>query len=85
MNWGALLGWVAVHNEIQSGLNVVVPLYSAGVTWTLVYDTIYAHQDKQDDAKLGLGSTALSLGDGRLARVIRLLRLQPQGSEVGVV
>ena len=58
-----------MHNEIQSGLNVVAPLYSAGVAWTLVYDTIYAHQDKQDDAKLGLGSTALSLGDGSLARI----------------
>ena len=34
----------------------------SGVTWTLVYDTIYANQDKEDDAKLGLKSTALTFG-----------------------
>jgi 4-hydroxybenzoate polyprenyltransferase len=69
-NWGALLGWVAVHNELESGLAVVLPLYAGGVAWTLVYDTIYAHQDKKDDALLGLGSTALTLGDGDQARVV---------------
>ena len=67
-NWGALVGWTAVHNELESGLAVVLPLYGAGIAWTLVYDTIYAHQDKRDDAKLGLGSTALSLGAGSTAR-----------------
>ena len=67
-NWGALLGWVAVHNELQSGLAVVLPLYAAGISWTLVYDTIYAHQDKHDDSVLGMGSTALTLGDGPGAR-----------------
>ena len=41
---------------------MVAPLYGSGVTWTLVYDTIYAHQDKHDDAKLGLNSTALAFG-----------------------
>jgi 4-hydroxybenzoate polyprenyltransferase len=59
-NWGAILGWAAVHGSID--WSVVGPLYTSGVTWTLVYDTIYAHQDKKDDAKLQLHSTALSFG-----------------------
>lgn len=41
-NWGALLGWAAVHSSLH--LPAVLPLYGAGVCWTLVYDTIYAHQ-----------------------------------------
>ena len=41
-NWGALLGWAAVHGRCDWG--VVLPLYASGVCWTLVYDTIYAHQ-----------------------------------------
>jgi hypothetical protein len=41
-NWGALLGWAAVRGECDWA--VVAPLYLAGVSWTLVYDTIYAHQ-----------------------------------------
>ena len=41
-NWGALLGWAAVHGSCD--WQAVLPLYAAGVCWTLVYDTIYAHQ-----------------------------------------
>src|SRR5437660_228613 len=37
-------------------------LYAAGIAWTLVYDTIYAHQDKEDDALIGVRSTALKFG-----------------------
>jgi 4-hydroxybenzoate polyprenyltransferase len=59
-NWGAILGWAAVHGSID--WSVVGPLYGSGVSWTLVYDTIYAHQDKKDDAKLQLHSTALTFG-----------------------
>lgn len=59
-NWGAWMGWAAVHGSMD--YNVITPLYGAGVTWTLVYDTIYAHQDKEDDHKLGLQSTAISFG-----------------------
>jgi len=60
-NWGALLGWAAVHGDLL--LPAVLPLYAGCFAWTLVYDTIYAHQDKEDDAKLGLKSSALTLGD----------------------
>ncbi|XP_058523092.1 4-hydroxybenzoate polyprenyltransferase, mitochondrial isoform X2 [Ochotona princeps] len=56
-NWGALLGWSAVQGSCEP--SVCLPLYFSGVMWTLIYDTIYAHQDKRDDALLGLKSTAL--------------------------
>ena len=39
-------------------------LYAAGIAWTLGYDTIYAHQDKEDDALIGVKSTALKLAAG---------------------
>ncbi|CAD5328837.1 unnamed protein product [Arabidopsis thaliana] len=61
INWGALLGWTAVKGSIAP--SIVLPLYLSGVCWTLVYDTIYAHQDKEDDVKVGVKSTALRFGD----------------------
>jgi 4-hydroxybenzoate polyprenyltransferase len=60
-NWGALIGWAAVHGEC-SWVHVL-PLYCSGVAWTLVYDTLYAYQDRRDDQKLGLRSTALLFGE----------------------
>lgn len=41
-NWGALLGWSAIKGSLDPA--IVLPLYISGVCWTLVYDTIYAHQ-----------------------------------------
>jgi 4-hydroxybenzoate polyprenyltransferase len=61
-NWGALMGWPAVHAGVL-GFQETIPLYLAGVCWTLVYDTLYGYQDRKDDAKLGLKSTSLHLGD----------------------
>ncbi|XP_065668787.1 4-hydroxybenzoate polyprenyltransferase, mitochondrial [Hydra vulgaris] len=61
LNWGALLGWSAVQGECN--WMVCLPLYMAGISWTLLYDTIYAHQDKVDDALIGVKSTALLFGD----------------------
>ncbi|CAK4642338.1 hypothetical protein LEN26_004972 [Aphanomyces euteiches] len=60
-NYGALVGWAAVHGSCD--WSVVLPLYGAGVSWTLVYDTLYAHQDKKDDARIGVKSTALLFGE----------------------
>ncbi len=60
-NWGSLLGYCAVHGTLDPW--VVGPLYASGVAWTLVYDTIYAHQDKQDDVAVGVRSTALLFGE----------------------
>src|SRR5690606_17853561 len=62
-NWGVLVGWVAVRGALELA---VLPLYVAGIFWTLGYDTIYAHQDKEDDALVGVKSSALALG--RLTR-----------------
>ncbi len=58
-NWGALLGWAAVQGNLAPP---AFALYGAGVFWTLGYDTIYAHQDKEDDILIGVKSTALKLG-----------------------
>ena len=41
-------------------------LYAGGIAWTLAYDTIYAHQDKEDDALIGVKSTALKFGDASI-------------------
>ncbi|XP_078533622.1 4-hydroxybenzoate polyprenyltransferase, mitochondrial [Lissotriton helveticus] len=60
-NWGALLGWSAVRGSCD--WSVCLPLYFSGVMWTLVYDTIYAHQDKRDDMVIGVKSTALRFGE----------------------
>ncbi len=57
--WGALVGWTAVSGSFAPATFV---LYAACILWTIGYDTIYAHQDKEDDAMLGLKSTALRLG-----------------------
>ncbi len=58
-NWGALLGVAAVTGRVVTLPSVL--LYVAGIFWTLGYDTIYAHQDKKDDARVGIKSTALRL------------------------
>lgn len=58
-NWGALIGWVAVTGHLAFP---AFCLYLAGVAWTLGYDTIYAHQDKDDDALIGVKSTARLFG-----------------------
>lgn len=59
-NWGAILGWTAINNEITIS---TLLLYSAGFFWTLSYDTIYAHQDKIDDLIIGIKSTARLFGN----------------------
>ncbi len=59
-NWGILVGWAAVTGSIATPALV---LYGGALAWTIGYDTIYAHQDKEDDALLGLKSTALRFGE----------------------
>lgn len=61
MNYGVLMGYSAVHGSLDLG--VCLPMYLSGVCWTLVYDTVYAHQDKRDDRTVGIKSTALLFGD----------------------
>ena len=58
-NWGALVGWSTTHASLSLP---AVSLYVGGIFWTLAYDTIYAHQDTEDDALIGVKSTALLFG-----------------------
>ncbi len=58
-SWGALMGWAAMFGGLDWP---ALLLYAAAIAWTIGYDTIYAHQDKEDDALLGLKSTALRFG-----------------------
>ncbi|MFZ3582203.1 4-hydroxybenzoate octaprenyltransferase [Loktanella sp. DJP18] len=58
-NWGALLLWTAHTGSLGWP---AVALYVAGICWTLFYDTIYAHQDTEDDALIGVKSTARLFG-----------------------
>ncbi len=59
-NFGALMGWSAVMDTVSLP---AVFLYIGACFWTLGYDTIYAHQDKEDDALIGIKSTALKFGE----------------------
>lgn len=59
-NWGALVAWTAHTGSL--GWPAVL-LWISGIAWTLFYDTIYAHQDKEDDALIGVKSTARLFGD----------------------
>ena len=55
-NWGALMGWTAITGGVLEA--PALALYGSGVCWTMVYDTIYAHQDIEDDKKIGIKSSA---------------------------
>lgn len=59
-NWGALIGFTAATGTL--GWPPLL-LYLGGIAWTLAYDTIYAHQDKEDDVLIGVKSLALRLGE----------------------
>ena len=54
-SWGALVGWAAVFGALSAPS---ILAYVAAILWTIGYDTIYAHQDKEDDALIGVRSTA---------------------------
>ncbi len=58
-NLGALMGWASVNMEVSAAAFF---LYLGGIAWTLGYDTIYAHQDKEDDVRIGIKSTAIKFG-----------------------
>lgn len=58
-SWGALMGWAAAFGRLDWA---PIVLYIGGICWTIGYDTIYAHQDKEDDALVGVKSTARLFG-----------------------
>ena len=57
--WGVPVGWIAVSDW---NLGAMAALYGGAVLWCVGYDTIYACQDREDDAMIGIGSSALTLG-----------------------
>ena len=58
-SWGALMGWPATFARLDPP---ALLLYAGAISWVIGYDTIYAHQDREDDALIGLKSTALLFG-----------------------
>ncbi|MGC1694171.1 MAG: 4-hydroxybenzoate octaprenyltransferase [Pseudolabrys sp.] len=59
-SWGALMGWPAAFGRLDAPALV---LYAGSISWVIGYDTIYAHQDREDDLLVGIKSTALLFGD----------------------
>jgi 4-hydroxybenzoate polyprenyltransferase len=67
-SWGALMGWAAAFGRLDAP---ALLLYAGSIAWVIGYDTIYAHQDREDDALIGVKSTARLFGaHTRLALVI---------------
>jgi 4-hydroxybenzoate polyprenyltransferase len=58
-SWGALVGWVAITGSVGAPMWW---LYAGTIAWVIGYDTIYAMQDREDDALVGIKSSALRLG-----------------------
>ncbi len=59
-SWGALMGWPATFARLDWQALV---LYAGSIAWVIGYDTIYAHQDREDDALIGIKSTAILFGE----------------------
>ena len=68
-SWGALMGWASILQVLHTPAYL---LYAAAILWTIGYDTIYAHQDKEDDALIGVRSTARLFG-GRTKPALLIL------------
>jgi 4-hydroxybenzoate polyprenyltransferase len=58
-SWGALMGFAVIVGRIDAP---ALWLYAGSIAWVIGYDTIYAHQDAEDDALIGIKSTALLFG-----------------------
>jgi len=58
-SWGALMGWPAMFGRLEWP---AIVLYLGSISWVIGYDTIYAHQDREDDLMIGIKSTALLFG-----------------------
>ena len=59
-SWGALMGWPAAFGQLDWP---AIVLYAGSISWVIGYDTIYAHQDREDDLLIGIKSTALLFGE----------------------
>ena len=88
-SWGALMGWAAAFGRLDWPALV---LYAGSIAWVIGYDTIYAHQDREDDALIGVKSTALLFGDSTkpvlavfYTLAVVLLALAGAGARAGLV
>src|SRR6202040_2963465 len=88
-SWGALMGWAAAFARLDWPALV---LYAGSIAWVIAYDTIYAHQDREDDALLGLKSTARLFGErtkpmlaGFFAAAVVLIGIAGFGVGAGIV
>ncbi len=70
-SWGALMGWSAIYGSLGWA---PLLLYAGAILWTTGYDTIYAHQDKEDDALIGVRSTARLFGENSVPIIRPVLR-----------
>ncbi len=68
-SWGALMGWAAEFGDLDGP---AVLLYAGSILWVIGYDTIYAHQDKEDDAIVGVRSTARLFGENTKSWLVGL-------------
>ena len=71
-SWGALMGWAAAFGRLDAP---AILLYAGSIAWVIGYDTIYAHQDREDDALIGIKSTALLFGDNTKAALAAFFAL----------
>ena len=71
-SWGALMGWAAAFGRLDAP---AILLYAGSIAWVIGYDTIYAHQDREDDALIGIKSTALLFGDNTKAALAAFFTL----------
>ena len=70
-SWGALMGFAVTLGRIDA---TALALYAGSIAWVIGYDTIYAHQDAEDDALIGIKSTALLFGARTQSGADRVLR-----------
>jgi 4-hydroxybenzoate polyprenyltransferase len=88
-SWGALIGFAAVFGRLDASAYL---LYAGSIAWVIGYDTIYAHQDREDDALIGVKSTARLFGTrtrpvllGCYALAVLLIGLAGAAAEAGPV
>jgi 4-hydroxybenzoate polyprenyltransferase len=88
-SWGALMGWPALFGRLDWPALV---LYAGSIAWVIGYDTIYAHQDKDDDALIGIKSTALLFGENTKPMLtvfytlaVALIAVAGWGADAGIV
>jgi 4-hydroxybenzoate polyprenyltransferase len=88
-SWGALMGWPATFARLDWPALV---LYAGAIAWVIGYDTIYAHQDREDDALIGIKSTAILFGENTrpvlavaYTIAVALMTLAGWGAGAGIV